>query len=497
MNDPLELLRYYLQHRLEITEQGHYLVFGNKTFPKDLPTKLQQSGQSKQYTLGCLWFFMKHKDISVGDYLGLCRNKDISRVGYVDRGSVAKFFQNPSTIEFLPNTRNQQLDSRKRIYDPNNQTNNLNSNYQSSYSLGTNNLQNKNQQMRNSKNLIQNNSNRNYQSGYINNSVTNKNEDHLLKKRRTNKIDENGKINYPKTNLDSIPLEVSVTDRIIMKEKHFQTRQSFLISQTKDFSNVIDIYQSISKKEVEQSKQQYQENDRRHSRNHSDNNQFWVERFGADDIEQFQINTKGSFYSETAKDSHQTEKRQPRSSSRYDQNPKYFNKKKKPNKIPIIIVPSAVTSVLTLWNVKEFLEDGVFIPYQEIKKKKSKKERNLIVIRKIGNKQIKYEIVDNPKFIAREDWKRVVSIFAHGQKWQFRGWPISDPVEIFNNYCSFHFIHGQEQIHPNLKNMNVKVVVISKFKRYLDKQIVLEIWKELDDFIAAKKPQLLDYIRKN
>ena len=53
--------------------------------------------------------------------------------------------------------------------------------------------------------------------------------------------------------------------------------------------------------------------------------------------------------------------------------------------------------------------------------------------RKEDGKTIQFKVVDNVSKLTREDWDRVVAVFAQGPSWQFKDWPWDgNPVEIFN-----------------------------------------------------------------
>ncbi|KAK8954358.1 hypothetical protein KSP39_PZI002845 [Platanthera zijinensis] len=85
--------------------------------------------------------------------------------------------------------------------------------------------------------------------------------------------------------------------------------------------------------------------------------------------------------------------------------------------VPIILVPSAFQTLITIYNVKEFLEDGVFVS-TDVKVKAMN-----------GSSK---PVRDKPSALKPEDWDRVVAVFVLGKEWQFKDWPFKDHVEIFN-----------------------------------------------------------------
>jgi len=124
----------------------------------------------------------------------------------------------------------------------------------------------------------------------------------------------------------------------------------------------------------------------------------------------------------------------------YDANPKsklHFKAGKIGEGVPIILVPSAFQTLITIYNVKEFLEDGVYIP-NDVKAKEMKglKPDCITVQKKFSRDRERvvtaYEVRDKPSALKPDDWDRVVAVFVLGKDWQFKDWPFKDHVEIFN-----------------------------------------------------------------
>lgn len=104
--------------------------------------------------------------------------------------------------------------------------------------------------------------------------------------------------------------------------------------------------------------------------------------------------------------------------------------------VPIILVPSASQTLITIYNVKEFLEDGVFVPSDvKMKQMKGPKPDCVTVVKKFSSRDkvvTAYEVRDKPSALKAEEWGRVVAVFVLGKEWQFKDWPFKDHVEIFN-----------------------------------------------------------------
>jgi len=162
--------------------------------------------------------------------------------------------------------------------------------------------------------------------------------------------------------------------------------------------------------------------------------------------------------------------------------------------VPIIIVPSAVTSLITIWNAKELLGAGVFVTSDKKKELDSRKPDKLIV--KIASrldktKNVEYHIIEDSTLSKLEDkdWDRVVCVFATGANWQFKDFKRwHTPAEIFENVCGFHLFYDREELNPNIASWKVHTLKIGKedSKRYNDGSVVKDFWQILGDWIAAR-----------
>lgn len=159
--------------------------------------------------------------------------------------------------------------------------------------------------------------------------------------------------------------------------------------------------------------------------------------------------------------------------------------------VPIILVPSASQTLITVYNVKEFLEDGVFIPSDvKVKQMKGPKPDCVTVQKKFSRDRVvtAYEVRDKPSALKAEDWERVVAVFVLGKEWQFKDWPFKDHVEIFNKIIGFYMRFEDDSIESakNVKQWNVKIISISKNKRHQDRAAALEVWDRLEEFVRSR-----------
>ncbi|GMY27363.1 protein CDC73 homolog [Fagus crenata] len=159
--------------------------------------------------------------------------------------------------------------------------------------------------------------------------------------------------------------------------------------------------------------------------------------------------------------------------------------------VPIILVPSAFQTLITIYNVKDFLEDGVFIPTDvKVKQMKGAKPDCVTVQKKFSRDRVvtAYEVRDKPSALKPEDWDRVVAVFVLGKEWQFKDWPFKDHVEIFNKILGFFMRFEDDSLESAkvVKQWNVKIISISKNKRHQDRTAALDVWDRLEEFVRSR-----------
>ncbi|KAI9633056.1 RNA pol II accessory factor, Cdc73 family-domain-containing protein [Dioszegia hungarica] len=159
---------------------------------------------------------------------------------------------------------------------------------------------------------------------------------------------------------------------------------------------------------------------------------------------------------------------------------------------PIIVISSSPTALITMWNVRKFLEQGVFEPSEtarqaEAEKKNFKAEDMIPIIRKrtgpSGDISQKYYIVDGVEALQKfgqDAWDRVVCVVTTGQAWQFKMYKWQDPKTLFRHVKGFYFQWNNEQSNPAVKDWNITEMRIDRLKRHTDRQVVADFWRTLD-----------------
>ncbi|WVR08183.1 hypothetical protein IAU60_005229 [Kwoniella sp. DSM 27419] len=159
---------------------------------------------------------------------------------------------------------------------------------------------------------------------------------------------------------------------------------------------------------------------------------------------------------------------------------------------PIIVISSSPTSLLTMWNVKKFLEQGIFEPSEsarmhEVERGNTKAEDMVPILRKRsgphGDVTSKYYVVDGVDALQKfgqDAWDRVICVVTTGQAWQFKPYKWQDPRVLFRNVKGVYFQWHNEPVNPVVKDWNVTEMRIDRNRRHTDRQVVADLWRILD-----------------
>lgn len=256
-----------------------------------------------------------------------------------------------------------------------------------------------------------------------------------------------------------LDFDVDSTKDIISRERQWRTRTTILQSTGKMFAkNIFAILQSIKNREEGRSRPIQPQNRLpepariiRPTPQPAQYNRYDQERFNRqkEETEGFKIDTMGTYHGMSLKsvtDGSAVQKKQqiasipPMMGRPRDINPAHHRLQaqqqgnKRPSRTPIIIIPATNTSLITMYNAKEILQDLRFLSTEEKKAQGCTRENELLLQRrKDDNVTVHYRVIDNPSKLTPQDWHRVVAVFVMGPAWQFKGWPWNgNPVEIFS-----------------------------------------------------------------
>lgn len=169
--------------------------------------------------------------------------------------------------------------------------------------------------------------------------------------------------------------------------------------------------------------------------------------------------------------------------------------------IPIIIVPSSISSTITLYNVKAFLESGRVVTTEDARKATPNKPSKLMIERpsiRDRSRPVVWEVIDDTSRLRSEDWGRVVAVFVAGVEWQFDGWPWTskdpatnqpkpNPAKIFEHVCPFHVRNENETLNKNVQNWKVHRLTVNPSKSYNDRGQAMEFWQIVTEFVGSRK----------
>ncbi|BFZ62134.1 accessory factor associated with RNA polymerase II [Saitoella coloradoensis] len=164
------------------------------------------------------------------------------------------------------------------------------------------------------------------------------------------------------------------------------------------------------------------------------------------------------------------------------------------NKQPIIIIPSSPSSLLTMHNIKRFLEEGVFVPPEEAAREKGgdRAPDHINVVHqgirlkgRHGEERIKFLVVDSVEKFKPEYWDRVVAVFTTGQKWQFGSYRWTEPTPLFQNTQGL-WVAYSNQPNDTVKAWNVKQFRLDQNRRHGDRQVQQALWNTIEGWMISK-----------
>ncbi|KAG6617929.1 parafibromin-like protein [Phytophthora cinnamomi] len=153
---------------------------------------------------------------------------------------------------------------------------------------------------------------------------------------------------------------------------------------------------------------------------------------------------------------------------------------------PIIVVPAGFSDLFTMLNAKDFLEDGVYVSNMQKKAEGHRKQQSIMITHEEDGHVYTFKVVDTVSRFRDKDWRSVVGVIVSGQSWQFKGWKWKFPLEVFKKVCGVHIYNQGSQLNPDIKQWDVKVLMIHPDKRHLDKVAAKEFWRYLFAFIKLK-----------
>ncbi|KAJ8699221.1 accessory factor associated with RNA polymerase II [Pleurotus ostreatus] len=178
------------------------------------------------------------------------------------------------------------------------------------------------------------------------------------------------------------------------------------------------------------------------------------------------------------------------------------------NMYPIIMISSSPTALITMYNVKKFLQESVFETSQDARSRAAaegnprpedmipiyRKRTHIDSSGKETEHHARYFVVDSTEALAKfgaDAWDRVVCVMTTGQAWQFRPYKWNDPRQLFHHVKGVYVSWSNDPANTKIKDWNVTELKIDPHRRHVDKAIVAHFWKTLDSWTLQHKPWLI------
>ncbi|CAR26588.1 ZYRO0B13332p [Zygosaccharomyces rouxii] len=155
-------------------------------------------------------------------------------------------------------------------------------------------------------------------------------------------------------------------------------------------------------------------------------------------------------------------------------------------KDPIILIPSAASSVFTMANIKQFLENSQYVNPRELPGSQS----DLVTVEKSLDrlsKPVRFLIVNNTRMFTKpEYWDRVVAVFTMGHTWQFNNYQWNTPAELFQHCKGYYFHFAGDAVPRHVQQWNVQRVELDKSKRFRDIEVARFFWGSIERELIAR-----------
>ena len=161
------------------------------------------------------------------------------------------------------------------------------------------------------------------------------------------------------------------------------------------------------------------------------------------------------------------------------------------NEAIIIVAPAAGNNVITMYNVKKFMEEGIYVPSDVIRNTTPLKPQKIVMSRVINGRKMLFRFIDNPLQLNQAEWSHVVCVMAGNQSWQFKGWRYSNPAVLFSRVQGVFIWFSEMEIPPMIKGLSVKLITINRDVRNMDDIARVQFWDMIEKEIKTKKTMLL------
>lgn len=174
---------------------------------------------------------------------------------------------------------------------------------------------------------------------------------------------------------------------------------------------------------------------------------------------------------------------------------------------PIILLSPSASSRLRMSNIKSFLDEGLYVPFDHPQLANADAANLLHLTRKmnnLGEKPYRFILVDSPEQFKPEYWDRVVAVFTTGQTWQFRSYKWQEPQALFDHVLGIYVGVKGESVPKEVTGWgnNVKAFTVDQWDersqgknvdhearmtaRWKDREVVEEVWRAIEASMKGK-----------
>ncbi|KRX54432.1 Parafibromin [Trichinella sp. T9] len=465
MADPLKFFRDYILNNRPIVERDEYIIFGDTAFNKDAKTNyLVWNKKDEYYTVGSLWFFYKNRELLHTTYVKEAVSNNVQIVTRPDRKTLEEYLTNekfdriPANVDLsapipqsipvsrLTSLADAQAEAKRPRVEDEEQARKDKERLMAILDRGTSMSVTKPDTIRDLSK----------EHGLTAEKIAALRSKALARKRTQIKNTEEEIEEPTRTFVESDQLD-AYRD-IISRERTYRTRTTVMQSSVNLANQIFGILERMKIKENRNRPQPAvaPEAVEKHRAGYS---RYAQERFRKEETEDFNIDTKRSFAAQAMKiDEHLEPKKTIPDSAKVISNA-IKPPMKRVSRTPIIIIPSANSSLITVFNVRELLENFRFVSSAEKRAAGVKREPEVLIQRcKEGGVTVPYR-----------------------PAWQFKNWPLgATPTDIFSKVKAFHLTWDDDKLDNNISQWAVDVMALSRTKRHLDRAIFQKFWEGVE-----------------
>lgn len=159
---------------------------------------------------------------------------------------------------------------------------------------------------------------------------------------------------------------------------------------------------------------------------------------------------------------------------------------------PIILLSPSASSLITMHNVKKFLEEGIFVPPEQAARETGGPAPELLSLayksKLQQGKTLRFVVVENTDKFKPDYWDRLLVVFTTGQAWQFKPYAqsFSDPRSLFQKTKGVLVRYRDESTNQAERDWNIQGIQIDRQSRYNDRVTVSGFWDSVERWIEEK-----------